>query len=198
MDTKELKSAIEKAQEAVSGVTDESLKKIAFQKALDTLLIAPIITKTPETQDLTFSTPTKSTPAKVVPNNNETLQESLTEFINSKNQKSHFNIVLAMAYYIHFQVREDFSIDDIRKGYKSSLIPPSKNITDIINQNIRKGLIVKADKKKEGKQAYHITKSGIDYVNSDFKLKLKYSQPKPKAKSIEKENVRNTPKTIGE
>lgn len=183
MEIEELKSAVEKAQEAVKGISDESLRKIAFQKVLDTLLASPVVQQHPQVPNIQ----TSISNARTSTQSTGTIQESISEFINSKNQKSHFNLVLAMAFYIHFKVGEDFGIEDIRKGYKSCLIPEPKNITDIINQNIRKALIVKSDKQKDGKLSYHIAKQGIDYVNSDFKMKLKFSQPKPRTES--KENV---------
>lgn len=173
METEKLKSIIDQAQEAVKDIADENLKKIAFQKILDTLL-------TP--QQIPVSSVQVSQQSPQVQNSNSNLPANISEFVHEKNQKSHFNIVTSMAYYFHFNGGEDFNIEDIQDAYGKCLIPKPKNITDIINQNIRKSLILKADKPKNGKQAYHITKQGIEYVNSNFTLKPKSSYNPKKVK----------------
>lgn len=168
METAKLKSIIDQAQEAVKDITDESLKKIAFQKILDTLLTP---TQVPAT--IFQSTPQAGITQTQVTTQN--LTDSISEFVHSKNQKSHFNIVITMAYYFHFKGEGNFNVEELLESYGKCLIPKPKNATDIINQNIRKGLIIKVDKQKNGKQAYNITKQGIDYVNNNFTGKPKSS-----------------------
>lgn len=179
METEKLKSIINQAQEAVKDITDESLKKIAFQKILDTLLIpthtssvpTPMKPQAPSTQS--FTSPLSGS--------KPLLSESISEFVHSTNQKSHFNIVLAMAYHFHYKEVGDFNIEDIHSAYEKCLIPKPKNATDIINQNIRKSAITKVDRAKDDKQAYHITKQGIEYIDSGFTAKLKSSHMSKKS-----------------
>lgn len=180
METEKLKSIINQVQEAVKDITDEALKKIAFQKILDTLM-TPHQTQNQSVHVSPQSIPTQSgTP--ILGKLNQDLPANISEFVHGQNQKSHFNIVTSMAYYFHFKGDGDFNIEGIQDAYGKCLIPKPKNITDIINQNIRKSLIIKADKPKNGKQAYHITKQGIEYVNSNFILKPKSSYNPKKTK----------------
>jgi hypothetical protein len=176
METEKLKSIVTQAQEAVAEISDEALKKIAFQKILDSLLM-------PSQTTIPLQSLSSAGSSAIVHNTN--LSNNISEFVHEKNQKSHFNIVISMAYYLHFKGEGDFTIEDIQESYGKCLIPKPKNITDIINQNIRKSLIIKCDKEKNGKQTYHISKTGIDYVNSNFTLKSKSSYKPKKDKKKE-------------
>jgi hypothetical protein len=166
MDEMYLKEIIKKAESAVEDIKDESLKKIAFQKVLDTLL-TPI--SAPPTQNYKQNEPTQVSRMQY----NSKSPENFSELYHDKNPKTHPDIVLTIAYFMHFKDNNDFSISDIIENYKKILVPAPQNPTDIINQNIRKGYINKMDRKKESKQAYHITKKGIECVNSDFGGKAK-------------------------
>jgi len=163
MGTKKLKSIVDQAQEAVQDVEDESLKKIAFQKVLDTLL-NPVQTTPPPGSSLgQVQKQTQDT----------TMGDNLSEFFTQKGPKSHPDMVLTFAHFFHYKGGGDFNVGDVISAYKKVLIPAPKNPTDIINQNIRKGFINKQDRQKDSKQAYQITKYGIDYVNNNYTGKSK-------------------------
>ena len=49
------------------------------------------------------------------------------------------------------------------------MIAPSKNTTVAIRGDIPKGNIMKSSEKKDGKMAWTLTQTGIDYVENDFK-----------------------------
>ena len=161
-------SLVEKAQAAVQNLKDENLKKIAFEKILESLLYPG--SASPSERLVAH------TPAMMKPTDNTSLQDTpdnFQEFFNQKNPDSHPNIILTYAYHSHFKGDGDFNVDDVMNAYDKILVPKSKNPTDIINTNIRKGFINKTDGKKNSKQVYHITKDGIDYINNDFQGKTK-------------------------
>jgi len=176
-----LKEIVEKAQEAVSVVKDDSLKQIAFQKILDSLLGSTSVLcgqsmgTTPELRQA--ATPTS-----------QHIPESITEFFGQKNPKTHPDIVLTMAYYFHFKGSREFTVGEVVNAYTEVLIPKPKNPTDIINSNIGKSFITKADKEKDSKQAYYITKYGLDYVNNNFSGKSKKMYSKKKKGNIDGKN----------
>ena len=165
MDIEVLKKIVAQAQEAVKDVKEESLRKIAFQKILDTLLTPeiPCIPLEPSS-DLT----TGKTRKAMEPVSKQS-DETISDFFNRKGPKTNTNMVLSFAYYLHYNGCSEFNLEDIIKAYRQLLIPPSSNPTDIINANIRSGYIQKLDKKKNSKQAYQITKNGIKFVDNNFK-----------------------------
>lgn len=169
MEQKELKDIIIKAQVAVEDVKDEELKKIAFQKILDSLL-------NKSHEDI-----------KTInnePHQKEGVEEKIdiSSLFSKKNPKSHPDIVLTIAYYFHYNKGGGFNIEDLLSSYKKLLIPKPTNPTDNINKNIRKRLIMKLEKEKDSKQSYQITKDGIDYVNNRFKGRLSTGYSKKKIK----------------
>jgi len=157
MDQTQLKQAVKEAQSAVEDITEDSLKKIAFQKILDKLL-NNFGNSSSQTENIT---------------NKKSLEKpntigDISEFIYDNNLKSNTDIVIAIAYYYHYQNNAHFTVNDVIKTYKKVLIPLPKNPTDIINQNIKKGLVSKQDEKIEKRQAYHVTRKGIEYVDNGF------------------------------
>lgn len=178
MDSSKLKEIVDIAQDAVSGIKDDSLKQIAFQKILDSLLISVPAPSAHSTGNMMETRQEPITSSQNIP-------ENISEFFGQKNPKTHPEIVLAMAYYFHYRGTREFTVGEVINAYTMLLIPKPKNPTDIINQNIRKSFIAKADKQKESKQAYYITKYGLDYVNNSFSGKSKRVLSKRKKGSID-------------
>jgi len=173
MDAKKLKSAVDQAQEAVKDIQDESLKKIAFQKILDTLLTPPQASSAPVQEP--YISPKSQTLVQ-----SQEIAGNLTDLFAQKKPASHPDTALTIAYFMHFKGDGDFNVEDLLKAYSQLLIPKPKNPTDVINQNIRKRFIDKVNKQKNSKQAYHITKYGIDYVNNNFAGKSRSTVTKKK------------------
>ena len=93
---------------------------------------------------------------------------------------------MTIAYYYQQKGNGEFGVKDIKQGYKDTLTPPPKNVTDTINQNIKKRLINKVGKEKNGNFIYQISKPGMNYVESNFqgKEKIKKNYKKKKSKRI--------------
>ncbi len=183
-DKDDLKLLAEKAHQAVSDIKDEVLKKVAFEKILDSLLKQNQDQHITQSQIVTPSIEHHSFSDKAA----GAISESLQEFFSKKNQKSHPDIILTVAYYYHFKGNQDFNVDEVNEAYSKILVPKPKNPTDIINHNIHKGFIIKVDKQKDSRQAYHITRAGIEYVKNNFTGKSK-SLFAPKSQRKRKENA---------
>ena len=181
MDSIKLKEIVEKAQDAVSNLKDDSLKQIAFQKILDSLLSSiPVLSG----QSIETATEIK----QAQPTALQHIPENISEFFGQKNPKTHSDIVLTMAYYFHFKKTREFTVGEVIEAYNKVMIPKPKNPTDIINSNIRKSFITKADKEKDSKQAYYITKYGLKYVNNNFTGESKRFSSKRKKGNVNGKN----------
>lgn len=162
METEEIRNIVKQAEEAVQDIKDDSLKQIAFKKVLEILLAASGKVQT------SFVDTAQAKPKDISTEVN--LPNNITEFFAEKNPDSDPNNTVAIAYYFHYKSDGDFNVEDLSNAYEKLLIPKPGNPTDIINKNIRKRFITKVDKQKDSKQAYHITKLGIAYVNNNFSM----------------------------
>jgi hypothetical protein len=88
------------------------------------------------------------------------------QFIKSHNVKSDVNAVLAAGYYLEkIAGQENFTSLEIRDLISKAKRPLPKNISDSINGNIKKGLIMSAGD-REGKMAFVLTTDGEEMVDS--------------------------------
>ena len=95
---------------------------------------------------------------------------SIREIFISKKPKTDVDKTLLVGYYFeNFQGCTSFNTSDIEVGFRSAKEPPPANINDAVNKNIRKGFIMSAEEKKDSKQAWVLTNSGIEYVDNDLK-----------------------------
>lgn len=162
METEELKNAIKQAEESVQDIKDETYKQIAFKTVLEMLLASK--------QKIQIHSLENLKPDQKSINTAPSIPDNLTEFFAEKNPKSDPDNTVTIAYYCHYKGNGDFNVEDLLNAYEKLLIPKPGNPTDIINKNIRKRFVTKVDKQKNSKQAYHITKLGIVYVNNNFSM----------------------------
>lgn len=95
---------------------------------------------------------------------------SIREFLISKKPKTDVDKTLVVGYYLeNYQDYPSFNTADIETGFRSAKEPVPTNINDTINKNIRKGFIMNAEDKKDGKQAWVLTNLGLQYVDNDLK-----------------------------
>ena len=177
----DLQAIVKKAEDAVRDIENEELRKIAFQKILDTLLLTLGQSASSQTQQMD---PARESEANL----QKTRQMNLAELFAVKKPQSYTDITLTIAYYLHYANQGDFTVEDVLITYGKLLIPKPQNPTDVINKNIRKRYISKLDKQKDSKQLYHVTTYGIDYVDNSFSGKSRFvSNPKKKKTSVEEE-----------
>lgn len=92
---------------------------------------------------------------------------SLREFITEKNPKDDVQKTLAIGYYLETKKgMVSFNADDIKKGFMTAKIKPPININDKINLNIRKGLLMETEEKKNNKKAWTLTNTGEKQIES--------------------------------
>jgi hypothetical protein len=96
---------------------------------------------------------------------------SPAQFFRKVKPSSDVQRVLFAAYYLEFQKKqENFASSEIRELLREAKIPPPRNTSDAINQNVRKGFIMSAGD-KEGKMAFVLTTDGEDEMMEVLKDK---------------------------
>jgi len=94
---------------------------------------------------------------------------NFAELVRKTKLKQHNDLVLLAAYYLVLvKGLESFTVTEIENEYSSAMLKISTNTHAYINVNRRKGYIMEAGK-KEGKMAFKITMSGIDYIENILK-----------------------------
>ena len=91
------------------------------------------------------------------------------EFIDRYGVKRHVDIVLAFGYFLEkIRGQRNFTGADINTCYYEAKVEPSNTSQMIIN-NIKKGLIMPQSKKAGARASYTLTRTGEQYVDAGFK-----------------------------
>lgn len=94
-------------------------------------------------------------------------QKNLNEFLKEKNFSKDVDLVLGLAYYlIQYNNKEEFTSKDIKELLKKAKYPSNKNITDLLNNNIKKGYIEETGNKIDGFKSLIIIEPGIVYIEN--------------------------------
>jgi hypothetical protein len=106
----------------------------------------------------------------VVPRENSTrLKISIGEFINEKKPKTTVDKTLALAFFYEKVIgAESFGTEDILSLWRQAKETLPSNINDLINKNVKKGLIAEEAVKKDGKKRWYVTTLGIKTINTGF------------------------------
>lgn len=80
--------------------------------------------------------------------------------------------LLFAAFYEQSIGDESFNTDDILNIWRKAKEKKPSNINNLIDQNIKKGLIAENSDKKDGKKSWFVTRSGIDLVEGGFKKEI--------------------------
>ena len=92
---------------------------------------------------------------------------SIGELLNMASPKTHGDKILTFAYYLeHSEGLCSFNLGDIERCYQTARIPKTKNISQYISWLIRKGYLMDAPEKKDGKKAWMLTGPGGKYVEN--------------------------------
>lgn len=95
---------------------------------------------------------------------------SVKEFILAKKPKNDNQKTLAIGYYLeNCENLSSLNRKDLEEGFRSAKEGVPANINDRVNQNIKKGYMMKTKEKKNNLQAWTLTNSGTRYVENDFK-----------------------------
>lgn len=96
-------------------------------------------------------------------------QTSVVEFLREKKPTSAVEKALTFAVYHENQSGKDvFSADDILSLWRQAKETLPTNVNDLINKNIKKGLIAEEKAEKGQRKCWYVTSSGIEVVNKGF------------------------------
>ena len=88
----------------------------------------------------------------------------LGEFLALLDPTNHPDTVETILYHALRQGSDSLSAGEILDGYRQTRRKPPQNLSDVLKYCIRRGHVVVAPAKKEGKKAWQITPSGERYV----------------------------------
>lgn len=92
-------------------------------------------------------------------------RSSLGEFLSKLDVSSFVDRVVAIAYYhLHGMQDEGVTRQEFLTAFKKARFTPPKNISDVIAQCIRKGLLMDAWEPKNGQKAWSITQTGERFI----------------------------------
>ena len=133
---------------------NEEEKRIIFEKYVSLILSGQKLIMKPNKLELT---------------NQPFKNASFVEIVRKTRIKQHPDIILLATYdLIVNKGYESVTTSEILDQYKQALIKPSSNTSADIRRNRGKGYIMSSEN-KEGKMAFKITISGIDYVEDLLK-----------------------------
>ena len=94
---------------------------------------------------------------------------SAKEFLMKNELKSEAQKTLALGYYLeHVEGVSSFNIDDLVSVLQAAKEKRPKNINDMVNKNIGRGLFMEAAEKKDSKKAWVLTFTGEKYVEKEL------------------------------
>ena len=94
---------------------------------------------------------------------------SIREFILQKRPKTAIQKIVVIGYYLErFEKMECFTIKDIENGFRQAKEYAGKNISDLINKNIKKGYLMECKEKKDQLKTFTLTNSGVEFVENEL------------------------------
>ena len=91
---------------------------------------------------------------------------SVGEFVRQIGVKKHTDIVLVFGYYLEkFSGLTEFTVADINTCYYDSKME-SSNTSQMIINNIKRGLIMEAKRSEKKKKSFLLTRTGEEFVKS--------------------------------
>jgi len=63
---------------------------------------------------------------------------------------------------------QPFGTEELLTLWGQAKETPPANINDLINKNVKKGMIAEEPEKKDGKKKWHVTGTGTDIVDKGF------------------------------
>jgi len=150
MNEREIRQKIEEAKRLVGGDPSDAYTRLAFEVVFRKLLEETETTRAPEAMP-------RSIP-----------KMQINEVLASKNLKSHMDKVEAIAW--HFLREGDDSVTrkEILEAYGKARMKRPQNLTDVINQSVKRGHLIDSPEKKDGEKAWCITHTGEKYVEENL------------------------------
>ena len=96
---------------------------------------------------------------------------SLKEFLLEKRPKNDVQKTFYIGVYLEkYKGIDTFTMDDIKKAFRTAKEPSPLNINDKINKNISKGRFMESDA-RDGKKTWTLTSTGEQVANSELESK---------------------------
>jgi len=153
MNREEIKNKIQQARELVGGSPEDPFMQIAFGEVLRVLLQKPSASTMGEVK----------LQAKPV-----ALPAQHSEFLAQLNITTHIDRIVAILYYQYHTGNKLTTIAELEEAYSSARVRAPRNFSDVLAQCIRKGYVVEAKDKKDGKKAWQITSLGEKFVETEL------------------------------
>lgn len=153
MNKEEIQNKIQQAKELAGGNPEDPFTQIAFGEVLRVLLHEPSASTMGEVK----------LQAKPV-----ALPAQISEFLAQLNITTHIDRIVAILYYQYHTGNNLTTIAELEEAYSSARVRAPRNFSDVLAQCIRKGYVVEAKDKKEGKKAWQITSLGEKFVETEL------------------------------
>jgi hypothetical protein len=155
VDKEEIQNKIRLAKELVGGTPADPLTQIAFREVFRMLLQESSSIAGEETKPRT---------------KRGALPTQISEFLVGKNITTHIDRVVAILYYSYRKSNEPATIAELEEAYSNARVKQPRNFSDLLATCIRKGYVVEARDKKDGKKAWQITLTGEKFVEEEMWL----------------------------
>lgn len=97
-------------------------------------------------------------------------KKSIKEFLLELSPNDAVQVTLAIACYLETSESiSPFNIDDLEKGFRAAKETIPRNLNDKVYISIKHGYMMEAEKKKDSKKAWVVTRTGEEYVKNKFK-----------------------------
>lgn len=153
MDREEIQNKIQRAKELVGGTPEDPLTQIAFGEVFRMLLQESLVMTREEAK------------LEIV---HKVLPTQISEFLAGKNVTTHLDRIVAILYFNHHKGNELITVAELEEAYSNARVRPPRNFSDSLAYCIRKGYIVEARGKKDGKKAWQITPTGEKFVEEEL------------------------------
>lgn len=99
---------------------------------------------------------------------------SINEFVVEKKPADDLQRTTLFAYFLEkHQGQERFNSDDMKECFRNARATMPQNISDKINQCIKKGWISEDTVLKDGKKSFYLTNEGVIAVDNNFQKEKK-------------------------
>jgi len=102
----------------------------------------------------------------------EAKKTSLSEFLILKKPGDDVKRTLAIGYYLEkYEGHQSFNIQELEKTFERAKEKKPLNVNDKVNLNIKNGHMDEVREKKNNRKAWHLTRSGEEFVAKNFGVK---------------------------
>jgi hypothetical protein len=150
VEDEDIRQAVSRAQ-AIVGDLDEPYRSVAFGAILSKLLVSgtPAARRVQE------------------PRGPTALPRSLPELLAIANPRNHPDTAVLVAYYMwRSGDTAGMTVDELLGAYAQSRRPKPSNASDVLGKATRRGHLVEASEKKNGKKAWIVTPTGEAYAEA--------------------------------